>query len=50
MLSLADIFVSYYGEELSYMQLQPRSPRTADNSKHSKSVVMGDPSLEKQEK
>ena len=49
MLSLADIFVSYHGEELSYMQLQPRSPRTAD-SKYSTGVVMGDPSLEKQEK
>jgi hypothetical protein len=50
MLSLADIFVSYHGEELSYKQLQPHSPQTADSSKHSKVVVMGDSSLEQQEK
>jgi hypothetical protein len=50
MLSLADVFITYHGEELSYKQLQPRSPRTADSSKHSKAVVMGDPSLGKQEK
>jgi hypothetical protein len=46
MLSLADVFITYHGEELSYKQLQPRSPRTADSSKHSKVVVMGDSSLE----